>query len=282
MKYVFTFLSLASASVLFAQPRFEIPLTINDGVMTQMLYFGILPGAHYCIDQRDSINGHVEFFIPLVPPSGVFDARLISPRSGSDPLCFAQGGWYDFRPFRSIIQKDTFRVRSQLGMGTTMVISWPANLATRFTQLSLRYFDQIAVNNVTVNMLTDTSADVTNAGDPATVTIFAGEEPQSVEQAPRDVPETFALCQNYPNPFNAGTKISFTLPDYSIVRIRVYDMLGEEVATIVDGIRPPGLSITNWDGSGQASGVYFCRLETNGLRDATKAFVQIRKMLLLH
>lgn len=260
MKHIFAFLSLASASALFAQPRFEIPLTINDGVMTQMLYFGILPGAHYCIDQRDSMNGHVEFFIPLVPPSGVFDARLISPRSGSDPLCFAQGGWYDFRPFRSIIQKDTFRVRSQLGMGTTMVISWPANLATRFTQLSLRYFDQIAVNNVTVNMLTDTSADVTNAGDPATVTIFAGEEPQSVEQAPRDVPETFALCQNYPNPFNPGTTISYQISDYGWVSLRVYNVLGQEAATLVNEVKQPGRYEVTWDAREQPSGVYFCRL----------------------
>jgi hypothetical protein len=269
---VLALISIISITQTTAQPRFEVPLTVTDGVMTQILYFGILPGGQYCIDGSDSINGHIEqFFIP--PEGSVFDARFVRPRIEVYP-CFDQGSPCDFRPFISVIQKDTFRVKSQLGIGTTMLFSWPANLATRFTQLTLRYFDQIAITNVNVNMLTNTSADVTNAGDPATATIYAGELPLSVGQASRDVPEKSVLFQNYPNPFNPSTRISFSIPHSSFVTLRVYDLLGREVVTLVNEQLGPGDHERIFNAEGLAGGVYFYRLQAGG-------FVQTKKLLLL-
>jgi hypothetical protein len=269
---VLVLVSIVSIKQTNAQPRFEVPLTVTDGVMTQILYFGILPGGHYCIDESDSMNGHIEqFFIP--PEGSVFDARFVRPRIEVYP-CFDQGSPCDFRPFISVIQKDTFRVKSQLGIGTTMLLSWPANLATRFTQMTLRYFDQVAITNVNVNMLTNTSADVTNAGDPATATIYAGELPLSVGQASRDVPDGFALKQNYPNPFNPSTKIRFSVPGKGYVSLKVFDLLGKEVATLVNEQLVPGDYERAFNAEGLTSGVYFYRLQAGG-------FVQTKKLLLL-
>jgi hypothetical protein len=277
-----TIVSTVMTCKAFAQPPLEIPLTVTDGEGTDTLYFGILPGGHYCIDQRDTINGHVEFLIPHFPPSGVFDARLVWPRSGPSLPCFEMGSLYDFRPKTGVLQLDTFRVWNQLGTGrTTMVLSWPANLGALISPLTLRYFDQIALNNVNVNMLVNTSADVTNAGDPAVVRIFAGMQPMSVEHASRDVPGGFALNQNYPNPFNPSTRISFSIPaspvggpHSSFVSLRVYDLLGKEVATLVNEQLGAGAYERTFSAEGLAGGVYFYRLQA-------AVFVQTKKLLLL-
>jgi hypothetical protein len=268
---VLALILITSITQTAAQPRFEVPLTVTDGVMSQTIYFGILPNGHFCIDPADSLNGHIEQFMIAPGHSGIFDARFIWPRSwsGGAIICFDQGSFCDYRPFLGLMQRDTFRVKSQLGIGTTMLLSWPANLATRFTQLTLRYFDQVAITNVNVNMLTNTSADVTNAGDPATVTIYAGELPLSVEQASRDVPEKFVLYQNYPNPFNPSTIISFSMPRPSFVTLKVFNIVGQEVRPLMNEKGEAGIHLMPLDAQALPSGVYFVRL-TAGEFTATK------------
>lgn len=162
---------LVSIPTASAQVRIEVPLYVTDGPNRDTLHFGILQGANFCVVAGDSMNGHDEFFLPPVPPAGVFDTRMIWPRAGTNPACFDQGTENDFRPFTSSTQKDTFRVKSQVGGGTTMVLSWPAGLSTYFNQLTIRYFD--GSGNINTDMLTNTSVNITDAGDPATANIFS-------------------------------------------------------------------------------------------------------------
>jgi flagellar hook assembly protein FlgD len=93
------------------------------------------------------------------------------------------------------------------------------------------------------------------------------------------LPYTFALKQNYPNPFNPSTRIAFTLPRASRVKIDVLNILGQKVATLHSGRLSAGEHAVEWNGTDSggesvASGVYFYRLTADSLR-AT------RKMLLL-
>jgi hypothetical protein len=74
------------------------------------------------------------------------------------------------------------------------------------------------------------------------------------------VPETYALEQNYPNPFNPSTTIAYQLPAPTVVSLKVYTVLGEEVATLVNGREPAGRHTVRFDAARLASGVYFCRL----------------------
>lgn len=98
--------------------------------------------------------------------------------------------------------------------------------------------------------------------------------PTSVSGNKNDIPQDFLLDQNYPNPFNPSTSIAFRIVDYGMVSLKVFDVLGREVATLVSEERLPGNYTVRWNASDLASGVYLARLESVGK-------VQFRRMLLL-
>ena len=93
-----------------------------------------------------------------------------------------------------------------------------------------------------------------------------------IEPPQRD--QTFVLQQNYPNPFNPTTTIRYQVPSISHVTLKVYDVLGREVATLVNEIMKPGGYEVKFDGSQFASGVFFCRIIAGGM-------VATRKMVLV-
>ncbi len=95
-----------------------------------------------------------------------------------------------------------------------------------------------------------------------------------VEEDHADVPKVFNVEQNYPNPFNPRTGIRFQVPGVSDVTLAVYDLLGREVAVLVNEKKPAGTYQATFDGSGLASGMYIYRLKAG-------AFVESRTMLLL-
>jgi len=94
-----------------------------------------------------------------------------------------------------------------------------------------------------------------------------------------DVPTSYALEQNYPNPFNPSTTIHYQIPNAGHVLLKVYDMLGREVATLVDGVKEVGSYSATFDGARLASGVYIMRLVASSQEG--KSFVQTKKMVLM-
>jgi hypothetical protein len=95
------------------------------------------------------------------------------------------------------------------------------------------------------------------------------------------IPNKFAMDQNYPNPFNPITIIKYQLPVDSRVNLRVYDILGREVITLINGEEPAGYKSIDWNASSLASSVYFYRLEATSVSDPSKSFIQVRKMILI-
>ncbi|MCE1165859.1 MAG: T9SS type A sorting domain-containing protein, partial [Bacteroidetes bacterium] len=73
-------------------------------------------------------------------------------------------------------------------------------------------------------------------------------------------PDAFSLYQNYPNPFNPSTKISFDIPGDAYVSLKVFDILGREAASLIDGKMSRGYHEVSFDASGLAGGVYFYKL----------------------
>jgi hypothetical protein len=91
---------------------------------------------------------------------------------------------------------------------------------------------------------------------------------------PNDQLFSYQLYQNYPNPFNPSTKISWQSPVSGWQTLKVYDVLGNEVVTLVNEYKPAGNYEITFDASSIASGIYFYRLQVG-------SFVQTRKMILL-
>jgi hypothetical protein len=84
------------------------------------------------------------------------------------------------------------------------------------------------------------------------------------------IPEAFALFQNYPNPFNPSTIINYTIPHSGHVMLKVFNLLGEEVASLMDKQLPAGRRQVEWNAGGLASGVYFYRLQAGGFAETKK------------
>jgi hypothetical protein len=93
-----------------------------------------------------------------------------------------------------------------------------------------------------------------------------------------ELPKSFSLSQNYPNPFNPATTISYTIPEGGIkhaVSVRIYDLIGREVATLVNEIKPAGTYTVMWNAASMPSGIYFYRMQSDNFA-ATKKLVLLK------
>ncbi|RJP60167.1 MAG: T9SS C-terminal target domain-containing protein [Ignavibacteriales bacterium] len=96
----------------------------------------------------------------------------------------------------------------------------------------------------------------------------------SVDNEHKEVVNEFSLSQNYPNPFNPTSKIKYQIAKLGKVELKVYDILGREITTLVNDIKAPGIYEVTFNASQLASGVYFYRLISSD-------FVQTKKMMVI-
>ena len=89
-----------------------------------------------------------------------------------------------------------------------------------------------------------------------------------------NIPIVFSLGQNYPNPFNPNTTISYSIPNTSLVRLKIFNILGQEVATLINEEKLMGNYEINFDASSLSSGVYIYKIQAG-------SFVESKKMILL-
>ena len=99
-------------------------------------------------------------------------------------------------------------------------------------------------------------------------------DPVFLQTSP-EIPETFSLSQNYPNPFNPMTAIDYELPEEGLVKLTIYNVLGQETAVLVNDIVFAGYHTAVFNSGDLSSGIYFYQLEVNGSILATQ------KMMLL-
>jgi hypothetical protein len=91
----------------------------------------------------------------------------------------------------------------------------------------------------------------------------------------QQVPNVYSLSQNFPNPFNPATEIKFSIPGQSFVKLVVYDINGNEVATLVNNEKPAGNYSVKFDATNFASGIYFYKL-TAGSFESTKKMALVK------
>jgi hypothetical protein len=116
--------------------------------------------------------------------------------------------------------------------------------------------------------------------DAMPITILSGDENTLILRVEEGttLPTEFALAQNYPNPFNPSTTILYQLPQAAHVTLKIYNVLGQEVATLMDGLEDAGYKSVVWNAANVASGVYFYKIVmTSGQR----TFTDVRKTLVL-
>ncbi len=177
---------------------------------------------------------------------------------------------------------DEFVIRNA---GTAKDYNLKVKQASAQQEEEFRYNDLVLAANST-QYIQPNWGDLLN--EPVTILIDEGSDgtiddsmtivhqPVGVADEPENsaVPTAFHLYQNYPNPFNPVTAIRYDLPERSMVKLAVYNLLGQLVTTLVDEAQAAGTHTVQWDGSEWGSGVYFLQLESNGFRET-------RKMLLL-
>jgi hypothetical protein len=134
--------------------------------------------------------------------------------------------------------------------------------------------------------------DVLDGMEPATYTYYVTAQVVDEESGPSNqvsviyngesvsdqenllLPQDYVLEQNYPNPFNPVTNLRYGVPEMSHVTLKVYNILGQDVATLVDEVKPAGYHVVHWNAAHLASGIYFTRMESGSK-------VRMTKMLLL-
>ncbi len=127
------------------------------------------------------------------------------------------------------------------------------------TTYSIQLKNLKSINNVTMN---DTTITVKTSGVNAVEEKFAQVN-------------SFLLLQNYPNPFNPSTVISYQLPIRNVVTLKVYNVLGKEIATLVNEQKDAGLYSIQWNATGFSNGVYFCTLQSGNFT-ATKKLILMK------
>ncbi len=242
---------------------------------TTTVYFGEAVGATYCID---SISPWIrEYEAPPLPPG--FDVRFLGI-PGRINSCYGQGlqRWNFYgAPGRPHI--DTFQIALSNGDMTsaTWVIRWQDS-----TSLSQTWDDAILLDPSghmkppKIDMMRQDSIVIPAAIDSGVtrLLVFLYYLITEVDQNPAAEPARYVLDQNFPNPFNPATTIRFEIPVRSQVTLTVSDILGREIARLVDRVMPPGQYSIPWDAADKPSGVYWYCLRT-------RSFTETKMMVLM-
>ncbi len=109
---------------------------------------------------------------------------------------------------------------------------------------------------------------------------FATTTTVGVEANNLQLPKQFALDQNYPNPFNPSTMIQYEIPTSAHVTLKIYDVLGRQVATLVDGIQAPNTYRISWNPASLSSGVYFVRIQARS-ENGVSNFTDVKKLVFM-
>lgn len=245
----------------------SIPFEIYDNAGGQKtLYFGLDQTA------TNGIDVHLgESDLPPYPPTGAFDARWLLPENN---FIGTLSSWLDYRnvanfPFSGTVEH---RFRFQSAMGATfMVVSWnfPPGV-TAFIQ------DLSNGTNINVPISGSGTYQMNDFQNLNRLKLFVTyNNVVSVDESNDNLPVDFFLEQNYPNPFNPNTVIGYQLPVTGDVTLKIYDILGNAIATLVNEYLEAGRYKVEFDAKSLSSGIYFYTLQAGSYKE-TRKMVLIR------
>jgi hypothetical protein len=217
----------------------------------------------------------IEFGGFAVPPS----LQSLAAANGH-PVTEKHGslqGWYQLMP----LGNDGFIVTVFMRQGTNSVgggtIALPAT-TSGWTQFSVPIFyppgSQTPDNTIiTISIIDTLGVGIAQIGSMGYIDYLTFTGPTDVEQI-SGIPQDYNLRQNYPNPFNPSTIIEYSIPEESFVELKVYDILGNEVASLVSKQQLAGSYRADFNANNKPAGLYFARITAN-------EFTKVIKMTLL-
>jgi hypothetical protein len=216
--------------------------------------FAGLLNANFAIDLSDIINTSTPYYqssatgVPLPIQLASFTAAIVNQNQVRISwTTLTETNNYGFEVQKSKEGKTDYQTISN---------SFVAGHQTSLQAHSYTYTDATASSGMWYYRLKQIDLD----GSVHYTDAVKAEQVNGVKDKP--LPTVFALNQNYPNPFNPSTIIEFALPKESRVKLEVYNLLGQRVATLVDETRPVGYYVVTFDAARLASGLYFYRLST--------------------
>ena len=203
---------------------------------------------------------------------------IISGEEGDGiPINFrpaALKGYYKFTSINSdYMQVQANFKKNGVFMGVGAANLNPAGSYTEFS-IDIIYIDVIVPDTALIAIFIAGNGGFPNVGSKFFVDDLSWSNTSDVMELGNGIPNEFALMQNYPNPFNPSTKIRYSLPEVSFASITIYDMLGNEVATLINDEQAAGSYEVDFNATGLSSGMYFYKLQAG-------SFIETKKMLLL-
>ncbi len=223
--------------------QFQAPLQVTDGNTGRTVWFGIHPNG------TDGFDPGLDTLAPPPPPSGVFGVQFVWQN---------QGYYTDIRD-NSPSQK-TFVLAYQPGAGGTIVLHWDASQLSGLADFTMT--DNITGTLFFLDMTTVDSLVVDNAFIEQNLRILIDNPVVGITPDEESIPQTVELGQNYPNPFNPSTTIPFRLDRAGSVKLTVYNILGQQMAVLLNAELPAGSHRVQFQAQGLPAGIYLYRLET--------------------
>ncbi len=234
----------------------NIPFVMTNGTDTLRLFCGIDP---YATDSIDEALG--EYELPPFPPSEVFDVRFTDYLM---PSLLGNGVQKDYRfgsfPFTSVIIHRLYLQKKQTDE-LKIIFKLPAGVTGNIS-------DEINGQLININFEGNGETNVPNVN----ISYLKLKLNYSIlTHSPRILDrKDYLLFQNYPNPFNPSTNIKYELPVYGFVTLKIFDLLGNEVAALVDENKEAGKYQIEFNALNLSNGVYFYELRAGNFRDVKK------------
>lgn len=125
------------------------------------------------------------------------------------------------------------------------------------------------------------TVDESNNYEVSDASLTLDPEPSSVDDDNNSLPLVYKLYQNYPNPFNPTTQIQFDLPKASRVTLKIFNVIGQQVAVLINTIMEPGTHTARWNAKEAGTGIYFVKIVATPVNGNGTSFNQVRKMILM-
>ena len=182
-------------------------------------------------------------------------------------------GWYKFTKTlpSQVISIQAFMLNNgdYIGDGTIEIFQETSN----YLQFScpITYYSGEIPDTIDIDlMLFDTAGTIASGSAAYLDDLQLSGSVDIKEIAHSQVPASYKLMQNYPNPFNPSTKIEYSIPEESFVELKVYNLIGQEVASLVSQYQKAGIYRADFNASGMQSGIYIAKLNSGGFTRSMK------------